>query len=56
MRASVAAPDPLVTSATQAFSVSAGIAMSVMPTSPGTGYGSTIEFKARSAGAPRGPS
>ena len=45
MRASVAAPDPLVTSATQAFSVSAGVATSVMPTQPGTGYDSTVEFK-----------
>ena len=45
MRASVAAPDPLVTSATRAFSVSAGVAASVMPTPPGTGYDSTVEFE-----------
>ncbi len=44
MHASVVAPDPLVTSATQAFTVSAGVATSVMPTPPGTGYDSAVEF------------
>lgn len=44
MRASVAALDPLVTSATQAFSVSAGVATSVRPTAHGTGYDTTVEF------------
>ena len=44
MHASVAALDPLLTSATQAFSVSAGVATSVMPTPPGTGYDSAVEF------------
>lgn len=45
MRVSVAAPDPLVTSATQAFSVSAGVATSVIPMPRGTGYDSTVEFE-----------
>lgn len=45
MRAAVDAPDPLVTSATQAFSVSAGVATSVIPAPPDIGYDSTVEFK-----------
>jgi hypothetical protein len=45
MRTSVAAADPLVTSATHAFSVSAGVATSVLPTPAGMGYDSTVEFE-----------
>jgi hypothetical protein len=45
MRGSVATPDPLVTSATLAFSVSTGVATSIKPTPPDTGYVSTIEFE-----------
>lgn len=44
MRASAAAPDSLVTSAAQAFSVSAGVKTWVMPAPSGKGY-STVQFE-----------
>ncbi|MGF6819465.1 hypothetical protein OKW33_006359 [Paraburkholderia atlantica] len=45
MRASVSTPDSLVTSAAQAFSMSAGVATSVMPPPTGSSYDSTVEFQ-----------